>query len=174
MVSPDNLRTTAQSLLGISAESDMPFDSMSDALNREEQALNVELSAYGYIMWAYEHYGHKCAYKNVLASKNVMHDYAQAAFKLKEDMPEMLLNANVYVTKVMSNVADLETCFRQLDGMSFPYVLYVLFAGSGQAYMVARYRTETEEILKRYPSAFDKLPDSFRNAGLEVLNANAE
>ena len=46
-------------------------------------------------------------------------------------------------------------------------------AGIGQADRVAKYRTQMEEQLKRYPSTLDKLPESFRKAGKEVLGENA-
>lgn len=152
----------------------MPWDFMADMLSSYERSMLVNLSAYGYIMWAYDHYGAKCVYKNILSSSNVMNDYASEAKRLMEDMPELLVNAHTYVTKIMSNVPDLEACFQHLEGMSFPYVLYVLFAGTGQKELVQRYKIETAELLKRYPSAFDKLPESFRLAGQEATYADIE
>ena len=163
-----------RTLLGTAVSNDVDYDVMAERLNAEEAEQGVALTEYGYVMWAVDHFGHKCAYKNVMESKNLMHDYALAAVKMREDMPIMLVNANTYVTKLMSNVADLSTCFRQLEGMTFPYVLYVLFAGSGQPELVTQYRPEMEEIMKRYPDALVLLPESFKSVGQEVLDADAE
>lgn len=148
---------------------------MASLLNAEEEEQGVRLTEYGYVMWAVDHYGHKCAYRNVMESAKLMHDYALAAVKMRDDMPAMLVNANVYVNKLMSNVADLGTCFRQLEGMTFPYVLYVLFAGSGQPELVVQYKPEMEETMRRYPDVLSLLPDSFKAVGMEVAgNADAE
>ena len=174
MVSQDNLRETANRLLGNAAAGDMPWDRMAEILSNYEQSMSVSLSAYGYIMWAHDHYRAKCAYKNILSSVNVMNENASEAKRLMEHIPELLVNAHTYVTKIMSNVPDLEACFQHLEGMSFPYVLYVLFAGTGQKELVQRYKIETAELLKRYPSAFDKLPESFRLAGQEATYADIE
>jgi hypothetical protein len=62
----------------------------------------------------------------------------------------------------------------RLAGMSFPYVLFVLFAAQGHSEVVDRYRTETEELLKRYPGTLDKLPEHFRDTTKEALNADTE
>jgi hypothetical protein len=95
--------------------------------------------------------------------------YVEDAAKYRDDMPAMLLNAHTYVTSILANVADLETALKHLEGMSFPYVLYVLFAGSGQSDVVERYRPEAEEQLKRYPSTLDLLPESYRKVKEALL-----
>ena len=174
MVSANKMQETVRTLLGTAVSNDVDYDVMAERLNAEEAEQGVALTEYGYVMWAVDHFGHKCAYKNVMESKNLMHDYALAAAKMRDDMPTMLVNANTYVTKLMSNVADLATCFRQLEGMTFPHVLYVLFAGSGQPELVTQYRPEMEEIMKRYPDALALLPESFKSVGQEVLDADAE
>lgn len=164
-----------RSLLGNSVSSDIDYSTMAFLLNAEAEEQGVNLTEYGYVMWAVDHQGHKCAYKNVMESKSLMHDYALEAARMRDDMPAMLVNANLYVTKLMSNVADLGTCFRQLEGMTFPYVLYVLFAGSGQEELVHQYRPEMEETLRRYPDVLSLLPESFKAVGREVIgDADAE
>jgi hypothetical protein len=105
----------------------------------------------------------KSAWRNVLCSDAAVKGYVEDAAKFRDDMPAMLVNAHAYVTSILANVADLDTAMRQLEGMSFPYVLYVLFAGSGQEEVVERYRPEAEEQLRRYPSTLDLLPESYRS-----------
>lgn len=167
------LRTEVGRLLGRSVEG-FPVEKVAARLEALQKEREIVLSAYGYLMWAMEHYGEKCLYKNVLASENAISGYVGAAVKMRDEMPEMLVNAHMYVSKVLANVADLETCLTQLEGMSYPYVLYVLFAAGGQGSVVERYRPEAEEQMKRYPSTLDRLPESYRNVGKELLNADAE
>ena len=173
MISEEDLRQTAKSLLHEFVPDDFPFGKTAQALTDAELENNIRLSPYGYIMWAVDHYGYKCAYKNVLASDNVLKGYVDEAVKLKEDMPAMLLNAHTYVSKVLSNVPSLETCFKHLEGMTFPYVLYILFAGSEQGDVVSAYKPSLAEHMRRYPSMLDLLPESYRKVGEEVLNADA-
>lgn len=173
MVSENSLREEARNLLGEYAPDDFPYGRIAEQLSAEEVKWDIRLSPYGFFMWAVDHYGYKSLWKNVAASQAVVGGYAADAAKLRDDMPVMLLNAREYVTKIFSNVADVDTCFRHLEGMTFPYVLYVLFAGSGQADMVSRYRAEMEEMIHRYPSTLDLLPESYRKTG-EALNADAE
>ena len=71
-------------------------------------------------------------------------------------------------------MSEMDTCFKQLEGMTFPYVLYIMFAGSGQKDIVARYRTAAVEQLKRYPSTCDRLPESFRKVAEELKNADTD
>ena len=173
MISETDLRETINSLLKGLVSSDFPFGTVADKLSAREEDGGIKLSPYGFIMWAVDHYGGKCTYANVLSSDNAVDGYVSAATKMRDDMPYMLLNANTYVTKILSNVADMDTCLRQLEGMTFPYVLYVLFAGSGQADVVERYRAAMAEQMRRYPSTLDKLPEVYRQVGQEVLDADA-
>lgn len=174
MISEEDLRKTAKNLLGSLIPDSFPFDSLADRLSSAEIVSDIALSAYGFFMWCLDHYGTKITWTNVVNSDKAVDGYVGAAEKYREDMPVLLLNANVYVTRIMSNVADLDTCFKQLEGMTFPYVLYVLFAGSGQHDIVERYKAEAEEQLRRYPSTLDLLPETYRNVGKEVLNADIE
>ena len=175
MVSQNNLERTARRLLGEFVPADFPFAQLADELSRREEKLNIKLSAYGHVMWAYDHYGTKCAFKNILDSSHVIDGYVNAALKYKNDMPAMLVNASMYVTTIMSNISDLDTCFEKLEGMTFPYVMYILFAASGDRSLVERYRSQAEEQLRRYPSTLDLLPESYRKIGEELLgDADAE
>lgn len=174
MISASKLRDTAESVLGSFLGGDFPYDKVADMLSECEATNNIRLSAYGYIMWIVDNYGHKCAYRNLVTSQKATGGYLSAAIKYRDDMPSMLINADTYVTQILSNVADIDICFKQLEGMTFPYVLYVLFAGSGQHALVERYRTEIEEQMRRYPSTLDLLPETYRKVGMEVLNEDTE
>jgi len=162
MVSETELRETAVSLLS-SLVDGIDFGPLAEALSAQEQSRNLELSPYGHVLWCLDHYGVKSAWRNVLCSDAAVKGYVEDAAKFRDDMPAMLVNAHAYVTSILANVADLDTAMRQLEGMSFPYVLYVLFAGSGQEEVVERYRPEAEEQLRRYPSTLDLLPESYRS-----------
>lgn len=170
----EELRKVAKEILGPYVSDDFPFADVAQRLTELEEANSMTLSPYGYIMWAVDHYGYKCAHKNCLASDKVLQGYAADALKTRDDMPAMLMNAHVYVTKVMSNVADMGMCFRQLEGMTFPYILYILFAGSGKQSVVAGYREKAKEHLRRYPSALDLLPDAYKALASELGDSNAD
>lgn len=163
-----------KSLLGKYLSSDFPFGRVAASLNAKEEANGIQLSPYGYVMWAVEHHGSRCAFVNVMASESVISGYAGSAVEARDTMPELVYNAHLYVSKLLSNVADMDTCFKQLEGMTFPYVLYIMFAGSGQQDVVARYKTAAIEQLKRYPSTCDKLPESFRKVAEELKNADTD
>lgn len=142
-------------------------------LTRLERENNIELSPYGYIMWALDNYGWQCGYSNMLTSEGVVKGYCAAAIKYRDDMPEMLLNANDYFSRVMNNVADTEAALKHLEGMSTPYILYVLLAPY-YAEMADRYREAAEEQLKRYPSTLDKLTGSYKRLKEVLLHADAK
>ena len=173
MVSADKLRETMTSIMGDSVPPDFPCTRVAEMLRKFEDDSGLELSEYGYVMWCVDHFGWQCAYKNLMASDKVVQGYMDEALKYMLDMPILLVNAKKYLGKLLGNVADFDTCMKLLEGMSYPYILYTLFAGIGQADRVAKYRTQMEEQLKRYPSTLDKLPESFRKAGKEVLGENA-
>ena len=46
--------------------------------------------------------------------------------------------------------------------------------GFSDVHLVLINRPEAEEQMKRYPSTLDRLPESYRNVGKELLNADAE
>ena len=168
MVSETELRETAVNLLS-NLVAGIDFGPLAESLSAQEDARGLELSPYGFVLWCLDHYGVKCAWKNVLCSDAAVKGYVEDAARLRDDMPAMLLNAHTYVSSILANVADLDTALRQLEGMSFPYVLYVLFAASGQEDVVDRYRPEAEEQLKRYPSTLDLLPESYRSVKEALL-----
>lgn len=174
MVSEEQLRRTMSSLLGDTVPGDFPFGKVAQLLGSYETEYGTTLSAYGYVRWAIDHLGYKCLYKNLMASDKVVGSYAREALKYMEDMPMMLNNAIVYANQLMANIADTDVCMRQLEGMTFPYVLYTFFAASGCHEVVERYKPQMEEQMLRYPSTLDRLPESFKAVGREILNANAE
>ena len=174
MISAESLKKTMTSLLGEFVTADFPYERVAYQLSEAEKTRDLRLSPYGYVMWAVDHHGYKCAFRNLMASENVINGYVEAAQRYRDDMPVLLVNANMYVTKILANVSDLQACFRHLEGMTFPYVLYVLFAGGGQPDVVKQYRVEAEEQMKRYPSTLDSLPETFRKAGENLIDADAE
>lgn len=134
----------------------------------------MSLSEYGYVMYVLEHAGLGGIYHGRLADPQLMKGYATEARKHKEDMPTLLVNAKNYSERVFNVVQDPELFLPRLEGMSFPYVLFVLFAALGQPGMVDAYATEAREMLARYPGTLDALPGNIKNATLEALNADSE
>lgn len=173
MISEQSLRQTLQNILGQALPARTDCLKVAASLNKASQHNNVELSSYGFVMWALEHGGPAAVYKNALLSQATMDDYAQAARAHKEDTPIMLINAGKYVEKVFSTIQDPELCMERLEGMTFPHILYLLFAASGQPELVEKYRDDAREFFKRFPGTLQALPESFRLAGEEVLCANA-
>ena len=161
-------------LLGSNQAGKVNCAKVAENLNRISRQNDVELSSYGYVMWALEHGGPTALYKNGLMSPAMMEAYAQASKTHKEDAPVMLINAGKYVDKVFSTIQDPMLCMERLEGMTFPYVLYLLFAAAGQTRLVMKYKSDTEEHLRRYPCTLALLPASFKAVGEEVLCANAK
>ena len=173
MISEQDLRKTLHKLIGQHFPKTANPEKIAAALNNASSIHNVALSAYGYIMWVIEHCGVSAIHKGGLSVQANVDAYASVAKKYKEDMPMHIINASKYVDKVFNTIQDPELCMVRLEGMSFPHVLYVLFAAAGQEEAVMKYRTEIEEHLKRYPGSLDMLPEKFKNVGRDVLNADA-
>ena len=133
---------------------------------------DTELSSYGYVLWVIEHGGPAAVYRGALMAAPSMEAYAQAAKAHKDDTPVLLINAGKYVDRVFSTIQDPELCMERLEGMTYGYILYLLFAASGQESMVERYKEDAHEHFKRYPGTLAALPESFRAAGEEALRAN--
>lgn len=148
--------------------------SIADQLNALEQSNNVTLSEYGYVMYVLEHAGMGGIYHGRLSDPQLMAGYAQEARKYREDMPTLLVNAKKYAEKVFSIVLDPDLFLPRLEGMSFPYVLFVLFTALGQPDMVVGYKTATAELLSRYPGTLDLLPENIQKLTQEALNADSE
>lgn len=139
-----------------------------------EKEYDLNLSAYGFFMWAIDHYGTKVLYPNMSGSTKAVEDYAFEAKKCRDDLPMMLINAADYVETVFGNIADAEMCFLRLSEMTYPYILFLVFAADDRTELVERFRPEIEEQLKRYPSTLDVLPEAYKKVGEEVLNADTE
>lgn len=170
MVSEQSLQAELTSLLGEYAPRNYQFKKVAKGLNRFEEEYAINLSAYGFFMWCIDKYGSKILYGNMTTGKAV-EGYAKDALKYRDDLPSLMVNAVDYVSKIFEQFADIDQCFTRLVEMTYPYILYVLFAADGHTEMAKRFRPEIEEQLKRYPSTLDSLPESFRKIGEEVQNA---
>lgn len=149
-------------------------EKLAEQLRALEVTNKVQLSEYGYIMYVLEHAGVAGIYHGRLSDSMLMDGYAKEARKHKEDLPSLLVNARKYAEKVFQLIQDPDLFMPRLEGMSFPYVLYILFAGLDQPYMVESYKTETKEMLARYPGTLDLLPENLKTKTLEALNADSE
>lgn len=126
-------------------------------------------------MYVLENAGLGGIYHGRLSDSSLMRGYVDMAKKMRDDLPGLLVNAKEYAEKVYSVIQDPALCMPRLEGMSFPYVLYILFTATGNSTMVEQYTIETQELLERYPGTLDKLPESFKQATQEALaNANSE
>lgn len=121
-------------------------------------------------MFALERIGVAGVYRNQLSSGQLVKEYAETARRYKEDMSTQLMNASKYVTSVFNTMQDPDMCFPKLEGMSYPYVLYVLFASQGHGDMVECWKKEATEHYRRYPGTVDNLPDNYKNVVEELLN----
>ena len=174
MVSAEQLLTTLQQILDQKVPKNLNAENIAGQLAALEQSENVQLSEYGYVMYVLEHAGVAGIYHGRLSDPLLINGYATVARKHKEDMPTLLVNARRYAEKVFQVVQDPDMCMPRLEGMSFPYVLFVLFSALGQTDMVGSYQTETRELLARYPGTLDALPENIKNATLEALNADSQ
>lgn len=174
MISAQQLRSTLLRILDQKVPKNLNIDSIANQLEALEKSENVQLSEYGYVMYVLEHAGLGGIYHGRLSDPILIKGYATEARKHKEDMPTLLVNARKYAEKVFQVVQDPDMCMPRLEGMSFPYVLFVLFAALNQPNMVSAYRTDTQEILARYPGTLDALPENIKNATLEALNADSQ
>lgn len=174
MISPELLTETVRSLLNRAVPKNFNAESVAAQLEAMEQSRSVTLSCYGYMLYALEHVGLAGIYHGRLSDPNVMEAYANEAKRLKDDFPALLVNAKKYAEKVFLVVQDSDLYMPRLEGMSFPYVLFVLFAALGDISMVEQYKTETKELLDRYPGSLDLLPENIKNATMEALYADPE
>ena len=174
MISSGKLLQVLRTILDQQVPKNLNADNIAEQLAALEESENVQLSEYGYIMYVLEHAGLAGIYHGRLSDPLLIKGYATEARKHKEDMPTLLVNAKNYSAKVFSVVQDPDLFMPRLEGMSFPYVLFVLFSALGQPGMVDAYATETKEILARYPGTLDALPENIKNATMEALNADSE
>lgn len=175
MISRDKLLQTLQALLDQAVPKNINIDNISNQLTALEQSNNIQLSEYGYVMYVLENAGLGGIYHGRLSDPMLMKGYVDTAKKMRDDLPGLLVNAKEYAEKVFSVIQDPELCMPRLEGMSFPYVLYILFTATGNPLMVEQYTIETRELLTRYPGTLDKLPASFKHATQEALaNADSE
>lgn len=173
MISSEKLKQTIQSLLDGAVPKNLNAESIANQLAALETSYGVELSEYGYVMYVLEHAGVGGIYHGRLSDSQLMDGYAKDARKHKEDMPSLLINAKNYASNVFSVIQEPSLFLPRLEGMSFPYVLFVLFTALGQPEMVDAYKTETQELLARYPGTLDLLPENIKNRTLEALSADA-
>lgn len=173
MISEAQLQQVLDQLLGHAVPKKLNVESIAQQLSALEDTNRTQLSEYGYAMYALEHVGLSGIYHGRLADMSIMDGYAKEAKKYKEDMPVLLVNASQYADKVFSVVQDPDLCMSRLSGMSYPYVLFVLFAGTGHPEMVMQFLEETREIMDRYPDTLSMLPENFQTATKEAL-ANAD
>lgn len=169
MISAQQLEQVLVSLLDHAVPKNLKPDNIARQLQELEHTYNIQLSEYGYVMYALEHAGLGGIYHGRLSDPMLLKSYAEEAQKYKEDLPTLLVNAKTYASKVFENVQDPEMCMMRLEGMSYPYVLFCLFAATGNLAIVEQYSTETRELLARYPGTLDKLPESFQIAIQEAL-----
>ena len=172
MISEEELKEAVAAVLG-SVESGVRFGDLADGLNSASRERSIRLSAYGFAKWAVERHGGKALYRNVLSSQDNVAGYVNAAVRYRDDMPSMLLSAHEYAEKLLANIGDVEICLKQMEGMSFPYVMYILFAGSGQPEIVECYRDEAAEHIRRYPDTLALLPEGFKAIGRALEDADA-
>jgi hypothetical protein len=169
MISEQSLTTNLTTLLGHPPQR-LDIQALAARLNEASSEHAIELSSYGYIMHVIEKYGMQGIYKGMLGTKDSISSYTQEARNYRDSMMELLVNASSYAKNVFSQVTDPDICMKRLEEMSFPYVLYVLFCGLGQAEQVEQFREEAEEHFRRYPSTADKLTPKFRNVVEEFLS----
>ena len=174
MISPETLQQTIRQILNAATPRNLNAANIANQLNALEQSQNVRLSEYGYVMYALEHAGMGGIYHGRLSDPQLMEGYAKDAKKYKEDMPTLLINARDYASRVFDVIQEPDLILPRLEGMSFPYVLFVLFTVLGQPAMVDCYRTDTIELLARYPGTLDALPENIKNHVQEALNADSE
>ena len=169
MISAQKLRHTIQTILdGIIPKNFNPENAAKQLMDYED-SFGITLSEYGFVMYVLEHAGVSGIYHGRMSDPVLMEGYAREAKKYREDMPTLLVNASKYADKVFSVIQDPDLCMPRLAGMSFPYVLFVLFAGTGNASMVEMFREETKELLARYPDTLSQLPENFIQATKEAL-----
>lgn len=172
MISSEKLLQILRQILDQQVPKNLNADNVADKLNALEQTHNVRMSEYGYIMYALEHVGLGGIYHGRLSDIMLMTEFAKESKKQKEDLPTLLVNAKEYSAKIFENILDPDMCMIRLAGMSFPHVIFILFAATGHPEMVEQYKTETEELLARYPGMLDMLPESFQTAVKEAISAD--
>ena len=145
---------------------------LADKLNEREATRGVRLTVYGLVRKALDDRGFNAAYNSNSVCDSALDAYATAAEHDRDDMPASLVNAGQYLQALTGQIPDMELCLKQLERMSYPYIIYVLFAGSGQSSLVERLKPAFLEHMRRYPSTLDKLPETYRKVAEEVHDAD--
>lgn len=161
MISLEQIQKELQELHS-NALRNLDQDKLLSQLNKYAESSGVVLTFYGLLKYAAERYGGNALYENVLLSDKTVSGYADAARHYKEDMPAALVNAGNYMKALSGQIGDVEMCIKQLERMSFPYVIYILFAGSGHEKLVEQYRPAAAEHMRRYPSTLDLVPERYK------------
>lgn len=172
MISEQELRSEIYKFLGDKTPRNIQIDKLHTLICTKEKENNVVFSVYGYIIYVLENYGSKALYANVLTSEKAVSGYFKEYTKQRDDMPLLLLNARDYSEHVLETIPDIDLCIKKLTGMSYPYVLYILFKGSDQGNFVEEFKESTQELLKKYPSILSKLPDRYKKVGEDIMNEN--
>ena len=172
MIQPELLLQTIRRILDNAVPRNLNADSIADQLNALERSYNTALSEYGYVMYVLEHAGLSGIYHGRLSDASLMSAYAKEACRYRDDLPTLVVNAKAYSERIFSVIQDPDLCMSRLEGMSFPHVIYILFAATGHPDMAEQYQTETKELLARYPGTLDLLPESFQTAVKEAISAD--
>lgn len=138
-------------------------------LTQAEADRRVKLSAYGFIKYLLDNLGYKVFWRNLGVNTDRVKAFAAADVLMRDDMPDMLVNASLYLKNVMARIYDREMAIEFLERMSFPYVLWLLYKGAGMEDMAKKYEDETYETLLCHPDCFSKLPESYQQYGKDLL-----
>lgn len=172
MIQSEKLLQIIHQILGTNVPKNINIENIVSQLNALVQSYAIALSEYGYLMYVLEHAGMSGIYHGRLSDPALMTAYAREACRYRDDLPALVVNAKAYSERIFQCIQDPDLCMSRLEGMSFPHVIFILFAASGNAELAEQYKTETLELLGRYPGTLDKLPESFQTAVREAIDAD--
>lgn len=112
-----------------------------------------------YMTWLWKTQGRKF---RVLLTKKVA-DYAKAAEKEKQSLPQLIVNAGTIFLRLSEGSLESDRTIEILGDMCEPYALYFLFAGVGLP--CDKYRAAAKEYAAMFPDAVRALPEPYKKLG---------
>lgn len=112
-----------------------------------------------YMAWLWKTQGQK--FRGLLTKK--VADYAKAAEKEKQSLPQRIVNAGTIFLHLSEGSLESDRTIEKLGTMCEPYALYFLFAGVGLP--CDKYRAAAKEYAAMFPDAVRALPEPYKKLG---------
>lgn len=126
---------------------------------------NIDPQAY--LLWVAEKEG-PCLLEQKILKENNLSLYKQALQQETQTLPTHIVNTGTLYAQLTDSDLGIEDALKNLDKMSMPIAIYLLFAGEG--YEVPKYKQAARKYCMLYPQAVLALPEPYRTKARELIN----